>query len=284
MSLETRPSRRVALRPDYGLEHGRGELAREPSIELDLAAFFVLSGRCQVSIGDARARLEGPAVALVNPGTAFGVTADPDGGGAVGEHLLVSLEQPAADRVAVALGLDERAVVVFARTFAALGGTLELSARRLAIELDAAMPGRETALDLAAELLAFDLLRAHARADRSSRLERSRAGLVDRRLRRAVEFMHDNYARDLALGEIAAAAYLSEFHFARLFKRLTGHTPHAYLASLRLAHARRLLATTDSSVAEVGAHVGYHSASHFTKVFRTAVGLTPSAFRDALLK
>jgi AraC family transcriptional regulator len=94
--------------------------------------------------------------------------------------------------------------------------------------------------------------------------------------------MSDNCGRDLALAEIAGAAYLSEFHFARLFKKITGVTPHAYLASLRIERARRLLAETDLPIIEVGAQVGYTSQSHFTKVFREATGLTPRAFRNAV--
>jgi AraC family transcriptional regulator len=106
-------------------------------------------------------------------------------------------------------------------------------------------------------------------------------GIVDRRLRRAIEFMSDNCGRELSLAEIAGAAYLSEFHFARLFKKTTGATPHAYLASLRIERARRLLAESDLPIAEVGAEVGYASQSHFTKIFREATGMTPKAFRNA---
>jgi len=130
--------------------------------------------------------------------------------------------------------------------------------------------------------LAVYLLREHINVRRSDEMELSRAGLVDRRLRRAVEFMHDNCGRELSLSEIAAAAYLSEFHFARLFKKITGLTPHAYLAGLRIERARRLLAESDMAIVEVGAMVGYASQSHFTKVFREATGMTPRAFRQAL--
>ncbi len=49
--------------------------------------------------------------------------------------------------------------------------------------------------------------------------------------------MHAHLDRDLPLEEIASAAHLSPFHFARLFKKLAGATPHAYLASLRAARA-----------------------------------------------
>lgn len=132
--------------------------------------------------------------------------------------------------------------------------------------------------------LAVYLLRHHINVQRSDEIELSRVGIVDRRLRRALEFVHDNCGRELSLHEIAGAAYLSEFHFARLFKKITGATPHAYLASLRSEKARRLLAETDLTISEIGARVGYASQSHFTKVFREATGLTPKAFREAALK
>jgi AraC family transcriptional regulator len=128
------------------------------------------------------------------------------------------------------------------------------------------------------------LLRRHAAVIRADQLELSRAGLIDRRVRRAVELMQAHLGRDLPLEEIAAAAHLSPFHFARLFKKLTGATPHAYLASLRAARARALLAETDLSVTEIGARVGYSSPSHFARAFRQATGTTPSAFRRALVR
>jgi AraC family transcriptional regulator len=139
---------------------------------------------------------------------------------------------------------------------------------------------REVIGSLINQLVVY-LLRSHINVRRSEEVELSRVGLVDRRLRRAVEFMHDNCARELGLNEIAEAAYLSPFHFARLFKKITSATPHSYLASLRVERARRLLAETDLPLAEVGARVGYESQSHFTKVFREATGLTPRAFREA---
>jgi len=96
--------------------------------------------------------------------------------------------------------------------------------------------------------------------------------------------MHANLAEELPLEDLAAAAYLSPFHFARLFKKLTGLPPHAYLAALRIARARMLLATNDHSITEIAARVGYANSSHFGKAFRQSTGLTPRAFRAALVK
>jgi AraC family transcriptional regulator len=87
----------------------------------------------------------------------------------------------------------------------------------------------------------------------------------------------------LPLEELAAAAYLSPFHFARLFKKVTGASPHAYLAALRIERAKSLLATTDLSITETAARVGYSGSSHFAKAFRHATGLTPRGFRHAVV-
>jgi AraC family transcriptional regulator len=95
--------------------------------------------------------------------------------------------------------------------------------------------------------------------------------------------MHAQLAADLTLREIAAASYLSTFHFSRVFKKLTGTTPHTYLAAIRTARAQLLLANAELSISQVGSLVGYSSPSHFTKAFRQSTGLTPRSFRSALI-
>jgi AraC family transcriptional regulator len=95
--------------------------------------------------------------------------------------------------------------------------------------------------------------------------------------------MHAQLDQDLSLKTLAAASYLSPFHFARLFKKVTGATPHTYLAAIRVNKAQLLLADTQLSITQVGAKVGYLSSSHFTKAFRNATGTTPREFRKALV-
>lgn len=150
-------------------------------------------------------------------------------------------------------------------------------------ELAQRATGQAAYLAALVEQLMLHLLRHYAQLKRAPELELSRVGLVDRRIRRAVELLHARLAEDVSLEEMAAAAYLSPFHFARLFKKLTGTTPHAYLAGLRVAQAQKLLSGTDLSVTEIALRVGYTSPSHFTKAFRQSIGLTPRDFRAALI-
>lgn len=161
---------------------------------------------------------------------------------------------------------------------------LRTTLEAIVAEMETGATGWREVIAASMQQLGVYLLRHHINVQRSDEIELSRVGIVDRRLRRAIEFMHDNCGRELGLAEIASAAYLSEFHFARLFKKITGQTPHGYLAAVRLERARQMLAESDLSISEIGARVGYTSQSHFTKVFRQATGLTPKAFREAAAK
>jgi AraC family transcriptional regulator len=150
-------------------------------------------------------------------------------------------------------------------------------------ELAAEKAGKEIVLRALVEQTLVHLLRNYSTPRRSDELELSRVGLIDRRIRRSIELMHTQLDQDLTLKALAAASYLSPFHFARLFKKLTGTSPHNYLAGIRATRAQLLLSETDLSVTEIGARVGYLSGSHFTKAFRIATGATPREFRKALV-
>lgn len=201
------------------------------------------------------------------------------------EFLIITLAPLfVLDRAARARLTRSDSVVTFRAPAVERDERLARLARDLAEELIEESAGQELIVSALVEHALVQLLRRYSNVRRSESLELSRVGLVDRRIRLAVELMHAHLDRDLPLEEIAEAAHLSPFHFARLFKKLTGATPHAYLASLRAARARELLAETDLSVTEVGARVGYMSSSHFAKAFRQATGISPRAYRNALVR
>jgi AraC family transcriptional regulator len=131
--------------------------------------------------------------------------------------------------------------------------------------------------DQAAHWLATHLLVAHALADSHANLHRGER-LTDQRLARVLELMRARYADPLSLEMLASEAYVSKFHFSRLFRAQTGLSPHAFLVAERMKAARRLLATTDLPVFEIATRAGYRSA-HFGVAFKNAHGVTASDFR-----
>jgi AraC family transcriptional regulator len=146
---------------------------------------------------------------------------------------------------------------------------------------EVAEPGPDSGLsaDALAQELAEHLAVAHSNL-MSTAAKRLHA-IAPIRLRRALEFMRSNLARPMSLQEIASAAGVSSFHFARGFKQATGQPPHRYLRELRLAEARVLLHDRRLAVGDVAKAVGY-THSHFTAAYACRMGMTPTRFREVL--
>jgi AraC family transcriptional regulator len=271
---------RVFLRPQYVAHYHRARRTRWASeARADYTALFLLHGNLTCDLCDSTFALAETDALLLNPG------APASARGRETELLALTLSPSLMLDGAVRTRLvGAESNIVFAENVIRNAQRLTRLARDLADELTQAEAGQELVVAALVEQTVVELLRHHTNMRRSPELELSRAGLVDRRIRRAVELMHARLAENLPLEEIASAAHLSPFHFARLFKKLTGATPHAYLGNLRANRAQALLADTDLSITEVSTRVGYDSPSHFAKAFRQATGLSPRAFRNAIIR
>ena len=104
-------------------------------------------------------------------------------------------------------------------------------------------------------------------------------GLPEGRLRRVTGYIESNLQRELRVAELGAVTHMSPYHFARLFKRATGLSPHRFVLHRRIDAAIALLTTSTSSIGSIARTVGFRTASHFTTTFRRLTGVTPTAYR-----
>lgn len=95
----------------------------------------------------------------------------------------------------------------------------------------------------------------------------------------ALDYIHTHLSKQLSLSDIASHVGLSTYHFARLFKRATGTSPHEYIILSRIDNAKYLLRTTSDSVSHIALQVGYTSESNFITSFNGKVGMPPGRFR-----
>ena len=93
------------------------------------------------------------------------------------------------------------------------------------------------------------------------------------------EMIRVHFAEPLTLEILAAEAGISKFHFARLFRQMTGATPHAYILQVRMEAARSLLTETDLRVKQIAAQTGFSNVDAFSSAFTRRQGVTPSEFR-----
>lgn len=98
----------------------------------------------------------------------------------------------------------------------------------------------------------------------------------------AVAYIHKHFRRsDLMQKEVADAVSLSQSHFGSQFKTRMNMSYVKYLTAVRLDEAKKLLLTTDYSVAHVSEMVGYPNVTNFYRHFRSDTNMTPAAFREA---
>jgi AraC family transcriptional regulator len=83
----------------------------------------------------------------------------------------------------------------------------------------------------------------------------------------------------VTLGELAAVAGLSPFHFAREFRRSTGLPPHRWLVEARLHRAIELLLRTDTPIAQVALRTGFAGQSHLGRHLKRRHGIAPGQVR-----
>jgi AraC family transcriptional regulator len=104
-------------------------------------------------------------------------------------------------------------------------------------------------------------------------------GLAPHRLKRVLSCIEIRLAEPIQVCELAREVHMSPFHFTRMFKLATGHSPHKYLTLQRVERAKELLATSDMPIAAIAAAVGYQTQAHFTGVFSRHAGATPKVYR-----
>ncbi len=103
--------------------------------------------------------------------------------------------------------------------------------------------------------------------------------LQQERLQLMLSFIHQNYADNITLQEIADVAHLSVSECTRSFKKTIHMTPYDYLIKYRIKKSSELLSSTDSTITEIAHRVGFNHVNHFIQSFKKYHEKTPKEFR-----
>lgn len=143
----------------------------------------------------------------------------------------------------------------------------------LALQHTAQQPTAQLEQETALQQFFSYLIARHAANRPAARLLKPAPDAVER----AREYLHSQYAQDISLGELAAVASLSQFHFCRVFRQAVGLSPGVYQTQLRIAQAKRLL-VKGLPASEVAATTGFYDQSHLSWHFKRLVGVTPGRY------
>ncbi len=96
-------------------------------------------------------------------------------------------------------------------------------------------------------------------------------------VRQACRYIEERYAEGISLSQLAEQVSFSPYYLLRVFRAQVGMPPHAYLESVRIRQAQRLI-EAGRPLAEIAAEVGFSSQSHLTCRFKQIIGVTPGQY------
>lgn len=103
--------------------------------------------------------------------------------------------------------------------------------------------------------------------------------LSSEHIKNALKYIHEHYAENISVADIASHLSLERKYFSRIFKEQLRMPPSVYLSNYRLSQACKMLENTALSITEISQKVGYDNPFSFSRTFKKAYNLSPAAHR-----
>ena len=102
-------------------------------------------------------------------------------------------------------------------------------------------------------------------------------------IKKSLEYIQANYQSQISVNDIAVHACMSTYHFCRLFKQMTGLSPHNYLKQYRLSRSYKYL-QQNTPVFDTAIETGFYDSSHFIKTFHSYMAVSPKKYQESVTK
>lgn len=155
---------------------------------------------------------------------------------------------------------------------------LETTLQFISSEMQSGQPGASTVVSRLIDVLLVQAIRTHLNQSPSGAGSWLRA-LVDPQIGAALSLIHEHPDASWTVQLLAERVAMSRSAFAARFSELVEEPPLTYLTKWRMSRATRMLQTTNQSLSEVAAHVGYEADAAFSKAFKRWSGVPPGEFR-----
>jgi len=97
--------------------------------------------------------------------------------------------------------------------------------------------------------------------------------------RRVTSYIDANLGTPIRSGDLVNVSKLSTSYFFRAFKGSFGKSPHAYIASRRIARAQQMMIGADAALCQIAVACGFSDQAHFSRMFRREIGKPPGVWR-----
>jgi len=101
----------------------------------------------------------------------------------------------------------------------------------------------------------------------------------DERITKIIQYINENYNRITDIEQIAQYFFISKYHLCRYFRKNLGIPLVAYLNTIKISQACRMLKAGCTNMTQIAIECGFNSSSYFCKVFKNERGISPSEYR-----
>ncbi len=101
----------------------------------------------------------------------------------------------------------------------------------------------------------------------------------DKCIKKSIEYIENNLNKKIELQEIANKAFLSKYHFHRVFHATIGESVAEYIRRRRLIEAAHELLNTEHKIIDIALNYQFSTQESFTKAFKKFYGIPPKEFR-----
>lgn len=98
-------------------------------------------------------------------------------------------------------------------------------------------------------------------------------------IKKSIEYIENNLNKKIQLKELADKAFLSKYHFHRVFHSVVGEPVAEYIRKKRLEEAANELLTTENKIIDIALKYQFSNQESFTKAFKKLYGIPPKEFR-----
>lgn len=102
---------------------------------------------------------------------------------------------------------------------------------------------------------------------------------VDRIIYKVLEYIKNNFERELTLEILSRTFAVSESYLSRKFRQVTGIGLAQYITLVRISNGEKLLRESLLSITDVAQRCGYNDSNYFAAVFKKVKGMTPLRYR-----
>lgn len=238
-----------------------------PAVRPNYIIHFILKGKGYFKVGDNRIPLKAGDGFLIVPDVLTYYQADQE---EPWSYLWVGFSGKNAKKYLGNLGLGEGHVVFRSENGEQL--------KQIVLEMLKHQQS-STATDFILESLLYSFFAVLAKDAAVPKLKYQE--LENQYIRRAVEFIQNNYPRKIKISDIADYVGITRSYLYTIFMKGFGIAPQEYLSNYRITRASELLTITDLTVEMVAASCGYEDPLVFSKAFKKIKGMPPTKYRKA---